>query len=492
MTHLASLFLLVRWVSFFNMKFLYVYFLFLCCISWGSAQNLISNPGFDSIIECPNPFGRYDIALAPPWESAGLSPDLFNTCGMGGFQVPYSGGTGSYQPAQSGGGYAGFTCYIGHPTLSVPFNTYREYIMTPLKKPLTKGNQYYLEFYVNARIDTIYDSWCYIDAVGLAFSSEKVFFNFPIEPFLNLTPAIENKGLVLSDTMNWMRVSGCYSAKGDEKFAILGNFRSSSETLVQPLYPDSNNSLFISYLFCDDVGVWEFNPLPDTILLCKGESKMVNASFLEASYTWSDGTTDSTFRVSKGGIYSVSADMGNCILSDTVVVIVMDGEASLPSDTLICQGEKIILLASAPGDYEWSTGSRSSQIEIAEAGIYTLTVTNECGTFTYESQVETEVCDCPIYVPNIFSPDGDGLNDELLAFSACDFPLSIKRFQVFDRWGNLVYSSSSDDIHSIRWDGLTRGKPVSSGVYIWSMEYTIEPKGQAEQKTIHGDITLLR
>ncbi len=472
------------------MKSLLICFSSFCCISWVGAQNLIFNPGFDSIIECPNPLGRYDIALAPPWESAGLTPDLYNTCGMGAFQVPYS--DNSYQPARSGGGYAGFFCYTGHPTLPFPLNIPREYITTPLKKQLSKGNQYYLEFYVNPRIDTVYDFLCYIDAIGLAFSPELVYLNYPTELFLNLDPAIENRGSLLTDTMNWMRVSGCYRAKGNEKFAILGNFRSIRETLIQPLFPDSNNKLFSSYLFFDDVGVWEFNPLPDTLLLCKGESKMFNASFLEAKYTWSDGSTDSTFRISKAGIYSVSADMGNCILSDTVLVIVMDGEARLPTDTLICQSEKIILQAPAPGDYEWSTGSRASKIEIVEAGIYTLTITNQCGTFNYESQVETEVCDCPIYVPNIFSPDGDGLNDEFIAFAACDFPLQINLFQIFDRWGSLLYAADSGALENIRWDGTFQGSPVATGVYIWFMEYTIAPNGVPEHKTSQGDVTIIR
>jgi gliding motility-associated-like protein len=97
-----------------------------------------------------------------------------------------------------------------------------------------------------------------------------------------------------------------------------------------------------------------------------------------------------------------------------------------------------------------------------------------------------------MYVPNVFSPNGDGLNDELMVFAACDFPLKIKHFQVFDRWGSLVYASANDNIESIRWDGLSQGKPVASGVYTWNMEYTIVLKGQTVQKNSQGDITILR
>jgi gliding motility-associated-like protein len=95
-------------------------------------------------------------------------------------------------------------------------------------------------------------------------------------------------------------------------------------------------------------------------------------------------------------------------------------------------------------------------------------------------------------VPNIFSPNGDGYNDELLLFSACDFPLLIKHFQVFDRWGNLVYTSAGSDIESIQWDGATLGKPLSSGVYTWAMEYVITRNGLPEYKILNGDVTILR
>jgi gliding motility-associated-like protein len=457
----------------------------------GYTQNLIFNPGFDSIIRCPDPFDGYAVSLAPPWESAGVSPDLFNICGNLGFQVPYNGI--NYQPARSGGGYVG-SGYSGRLPSMSPFTvTAREYITAPLKKTLSKGVQYYLQLHVNVRsTNRDSSSGCFTDAAGMAFSSEKVFLNHPDEKVLYLDPALENRGSVLTDTMGWTPISGCYMARGDEKFVVLGIFRSDSETLAQPMYPNPNQTSCGGYLFWEDVGVWEFNPLPDTVFLCKGDRKTFHASFLDARFIWSDGTTDSTFTIDSPGVYSVSADMGNCILSDTTVVLFLDGDDMLPSDVLICQDEKVTLSAPISGDYEWSTGATTTDIEIQEAGVYGLTITNDCGIFTYESRVETEICDCPIYVPNIFSPNGDGYNDELLLFSACDFPLLIKHFQVFDRWGNLVYTSASSDIESIQWDGATLGKPLSSGVYTWAMEYVITRNGLPEYKILNGDVTILR
>lgn len=471
-------------------KNLIIRFLFLGLIqNKGVAQiNLVPNPSFETLTSCPVPLLDNQIFLATPWFSASTgTPDVFNTCASNkDFGVPYN-HSFCYQPSRTGAGYAGIRVYSHNTNVST-----RENLEVPLLQSMKKDHQYYVRFFVSTSNSSITDAPCFCDGIGAAFTNSKYFNNTTGLPVLaDLQPAIDNSGNILRDTVNWIPVSGCFTNKEEEKnYMIIGNFRDDAHTLASPecdlSFPNT------SYLYIEDVGLWEFNPLPDTLLLCKGESKTFNASFLEASYAWSDGTKDSTFSISSAGVFSVSADMGDCILSDTVVVIMMEEQPLLPTDTLICQGDKIILLAPVPGDYEWSTGAKSSSIEVVEAGVYALTVVNECGVFTYENLVETEVCDCPIYVPNIFSPDGDGRNDELLVFAACDFLLSIKRFQVFDRWGSLVYASVSDDIESIRWDGSSQGKPVISGVYTWVMEYTIAPKGQSTQKTLHGDITILR
>lgn len=180
------------------------------------------------------------------------------------------------------------------------------------------------------------------------------------------------------------------------------------------------------------------------------------------------------------------------MLNDSVVVIEAEKPGSLLTDTLICLGDKVHLTAPLPGVFEWSTGATTSGIDVLDAGSYTLTIANECGNFIYESNIETELCDCPIYIPNVFSPNGDGRNDEFLVFASCDFPLHNDGFQIFDRWGSLVYTSNADDLENIRWDGAVYGMPASTGVYTWVLEYTITPKNRPEHKVLRGDVTILR
>lgn len=455
-----------------------------------SQANLVPNASFEALTSCPDNEGQ--IFFADPWFSASTTgtPDLYNSCSSEpSLGVPYNrfGGT-FYQPSRTGEGYAGILVYNHNTNTDT-----RENIETPLVRSLKVNKQYYIRFFVSTSNSWIInDAPCYCDGIGAAFTESKYLNNTGNLPVLSdLNPSVDNQETMLSDTVNWIPVSGCFTNTQSEKnYLIIGNFRDNGHTLASPecdlSFPNA------SYLYVEDVGVWEFDPLPDTVLLCMGESKTFHVSFLEASFEWSDGSTDSTLSISRGGVYSVSADMGDCVLSDTVTVIEVEGLPSLPKDTLICQGNKIALSAPMPGDCAWSTGAVSPGIEVFEAGNYALTVTNECGTFNYESRVETEVCDCPIYVPNVFSPDGDGQDDEMLVFPACDFPLWVERFQIFDRWGSLVYASESGSAEGVRWGGLSNGRPAAPGVYFWVMEYAVAPNGQAERKSLRGDITLLR
>jgi gliding motility-associated-like protein len=68
------------------------------------------------------------------------------------------------------------------------------------------------------------------------------------------------------------------------------------------------------------------------------------------------------------------------------------------------------------------------------------------------------------FIPTIFSPNGDGHNDEFKVFGNCIATLSL---QVYDRWGELVFETDSQNIG---WDGTFRGKMMNSAVYVYKAE----------------------
>jgi gliding motility-associated-like protein len=165
---------------------------------------------------------------------------------------------------------------------------------------------------------------------------------------------------------------------------------------------------------------------------------------------------------------------------------------ALPSDTLLCEGETLVINIPITGNYTWSSGETSNNISISAGGVYSVSIQNDCGLLHHTFEVTSEVCDCNVYVPNAFSPNNDGNNDFLKCFIGCDFPYQSTRFQIFDRWGSLVYSNKSTDNQSIIWDGTFKGKALDTGVYVWVFEYEYYRNGVTNKKIISGDVSILK
>ncbi len=446
------------------------------------SQNLIPNPGFDIIAQCP--FDPSQINFAPPWQSANNgTPDLFNECSTtSGIKVPYAGRfIDSYQLQRSGSGYASICVYSNGNVIG------NECIETPLTEELIEGKNYYIEFFVSPDLSaTTY--WAYTDAIALALSDTFVYRELKPHEGMQLTPAIENPPIFITDTVLWTRISGCYQAKGGEKYAIIGNLKSTSKTRVQ--FEDPNSFPYSIYYFIEDVLVTSYDPLPDTILLCEGESIELSATFMDASYLWNTGDIDSILVVNSPGVYIVQTTINDCIFRDTVTILNGDEPLYFPNDTVLCNDEMLELTCPIMGSYLWSNGSSDRTIKILEGGFYSVSVTNRCGDYVFETNANFEACDCAIYIPNILSLNNDGINDELTLSISCDFDYHISGFYLFDRWGNNLYTAT-DDPYFV-WDGKFQGELVQSGVYAWQMIYKIMRGSEKKQIIRTGNVTILR
>jgi gliding motility-associated-like protein len=98
--------------------------------------------------------------------------------------------------------------------------------------------------------------------------------------------------------------------------------------------------------------------------------------------------------------------------------------------------------------------------------------------------------DLNITLPNIFSPNGDGVNDRLIIYKD-KIPAEISRMTIFDRFGNKVFDTSALSFNDpqIGWDGTLNGKPVESGVYIIMLEVT---DFTGAKQLIYKDLTILK
>jgi gliding motility-associated-like protein len=95
----------------------------------------------------------------------------------------------------------------------------------------------------------------------------------------------------------------------------------------------------------------------------------------------------------------------------------------------------------------------------------TLTNSNGCASEFSNAIVTAVVCVTGIYVPDVFTPNGDGVNDIIRPITP-----GIKRFKwfkIYNRWGNLVFESA--DVQK-GWDGKFRGQDQPSETYIWVVE----------------------
>jgi len=95
-----------------------------------------------------------------------------------------------------------------------------------------------------------------------------------------------------------------------------------------------------------------------------------------------------------------------------------------------------------------------------------------------------------VYVPNVFSPNGDGLNDLFTVFAGSDV-LEIKGFIIFDRWGNMLYQKGPFPPNDLQygWDGTFEGREMNAGVYVYYAEVVF---ADGFTEVFKGDLILMR
>jgi len=95
-----------------------------------------------------------------------------------------------------------------------------------------------------------------------------------------------------------------------------------------------------------------------------------------------------------------------------------------------------------------------------------------------------------LFRPTVFSPNNDGINDVFQVFAGPAI-MAINVFQVYDRWGNILYDvkTVAPNDPSVGWDGTYRGQAMNAGVYVYYLEVTLVD-GRTE--VFKGDVALLR
>lgn len=244
----------------------------------------------------------------------------------------------------------------------------------------------------------------------------------------------------------------------------------------------------------DSVGVYFLNNLDldlgDNRIICEGDSLLLEVPDEPLPYIWSTGETGSSIQVTEAGTYSVRVGIDDCTFTSEMQLSLTPERDIIEADTLnLCPDAEIVLdIRSPDATYLWQDGSEEGRYTINEPGTYEVLMTT--GDCENEDRVEVipqryDCFDCKYFVPNAFSPDFDGVNDQLSMLTNCEF--SSFEMQIFDRWGNLVYQS---DDPTQAWDGTVGGQVAAQGIYTVFIDFQFFTERLSE--LYKGDVLLIR
>jgi gliding motility-associated-like protein len=234
----------------------------------------------------------------------------------------------------------------------------------------------------------------------------------------------------------------------------------------------------------------------DSASICEGETLALNAANAGMTYLWNVLAATPTIVVDNGGTYSVKVSNGNCSVSDTVYV----KEVILPKNILskfvngsaashcfIEDGAIVISIDTTANSYSylWNTGETTSSIAVNNGGNYKVVLSE--GKCAVSDEVKViEYCPTTFYVPNAFTPNGDGKNNLFMAVGS-----NVKDFEllVFNRWGEQIFRST--DINT-GWDGSYNSQLVQQDVYVYKILYSVNNEnGNVTRKEKIGSITVI-
>lgn len=204
--------------------------------------------------------------------------------------------------------------------------------------------------------------------------------------------------------------------------------------------------------------------------LCEGSLQTLLAGTPGLHYTWSTGSSASSVQVGHPGTYWVAVDNGHCVVRDTAVVQVdpvPNGVGAYQLFMCLDEPDQTGPISAGGPDqiYLWNTGATTAEVMPDRYGTYIVTITNNFGCSLVDSVVVNEFCQATIYVPNTFTPNGDGLNDvwHVAGKNIGEFELL-----VFDRWGGIAFETNDP---AKGWDGRIHGQDAKNDMYAWRMRW---------------------
>lgn len=221
--------------------------------------------------------------------------------------------------------------------------------------------------------------------------------------------------------------------------------------------------------------------------ICPGDFISYDFTNMAQNIMWSDGTSDFTNAFYTDQQIWVSAANESCAVQDSINLwITAPIEYNLPPYQEVCFDDHLTLEVEAEDvDIQWQDGSTTPSFEVQTAGTYTVILSNLCETINVSTDILFIDCQCPLYVPNSFTPDGNDINNSFQPKTNCN--LNNYTLTIFNRYGEILFQSHD---FNASWDGTYKGQACKTDTYTYTLEYTNTVTNKKEFKT--GHVLLLR
>jgi gliding motility-associated-like protein len=473
--------------------------------------NLLQNGSFENYKSCPTYSYKDDFNVANYWEYAnytsGYVAEYYHNfhCSYDSEQVML------YMPPQlplpDGNGFMSIRQYVYRKPNMTDKDIAKVYISQCLQQPLVPNISYTLSF--NA---------------GRFQSNDDKNFKFKTEPFtvaifgnkdcnaVPFGPVNASSNGCPANFNGWVLL-GKTTLRSKGKW-IQGkiNFKVPSVINVVAIGPDCSVLPDILDNLADSTSYLDFYvyDLDDVHLLptadfhfqyissqnenpCDRDSVLYVPFYSNASYQWYkdsiaiNGGTSNIYHLpheNANGNYNVLISTADtCFISETYFVTDnLLQQLVIPPDTSICTGDSLVLAPEIEGvNYYWN-GTNTSVVKVYDPGIYTIIASSGNGC-SRRFTVNVHFQNCGVFIPNAFTPNGDGNND--LFRIPAGVKIEMESLSIYDRWGNMVFSTNS---RYGAWDGNYKGRESDAGTYI----YVIKGKKENKETEIKGIVTLIR
>jgi gliding motility-associated-like protein len=373
------------------LKYFFVYLLLLLNATLGQGQNLVPNPSFENLKTAPNcglsvSKDVFENTIFDWFMPTSGSPDIYsttlpNTCAASqpNSSVIFTQFPSGHQLPRTGNNMAGLAPYISQ--------WYREYIAVKLTQPLEVGKAYCCKMHVSLAEGSEFEQ----NNLAMYFSDDYQYQE--AATVLNFRPQVVNM-VSISDTDNWIELSGGFVASNAAQYLTIGNF--DANAAVGQTYLGPGTAQFAYYYF-DDISVEPIIPPP---LIVTGNNKVCPGSPLQLEASgWNDirwynkhnqlvsnnatliiNSAKQTSYIAKG--YCCGVEFSHTVTVQTHPI----PKPNLGKNKFICRGGTLLLDAQPIySTYEWQDGSTTQTFLAQHDGKYSVKVSNVEGCYNSDT-----------------------------------------------------------------------------------------------------------